>query len=433
VPLRELAHERLERSAAWPGIRFRFVSHFLARARGTPDDPFRAVTDLTRVDADIDNLREAFALGLTDGRADEVARALVALDGYFMNRYLAREQRTWIDLVLPAVTDPATRAHLLLSDALAAQTTNALDESERRFEEALGAFRSIGDDAGAARCLLALAGLHANRGRWADGVAAAREGQLLAAHLHSPSRRGIAAYYLGTNLAYAGQVAEGIAELAVAADHFRKSGEHGRVAQALSTIGYLAMLDGQRERATEAARAAVAEARRSGSDVRLVRALSAVAVVEARWGDIGAARRGLAEVHDRLRAQANEDLFEFLLPAGVLLAREGEWEMVTRLVVAAEAAIIASGQGYPEPWQTATRAWREAARLANPPMADAGSQVAGATDIADVRAAVRRALDEPPTPGSGIGAATRRGGVRRPAQAPRSPRAVPPARRQGTR
>ncbi|HEX5589289.1 MAG TPA: BTAD domain-containing putative transcriptional regulator [Candidatus Limnocylindrales bacterium] len=357
VPIRAFARERLEQHPMWAGIRDRFMDHFLGKAWGPGSDLFRAVVDLASIDDDLDNLREAFHLALATGRADDVVRAIVPLDGYFLNRYLAREEREWLARALPGVRDAATRAHGLLSAALAAQATNELDEALRLLDAALGDFRILDDPVGVARCLLSLAGLHSNRGEWEAGLAAAREGRALATSLDNPSSLGVASHYIATNLAYAGRIDEGLAELEIAAGHFRRSGELGRVSHCLSTYAFVATHAGDEMLARRTAGEAVDLARRSGSEVRVVRALAAAAGVEGRWGDDAEAARLLAEVDDRMQAEANEAIFELLFPAGFLLRRRRRWDALADLVRAAEAAIAATGQGYPAPWRATAAEW----------------------------------------------------------------------------
>lgn len=364
VPIRELVRGRLEQREAWPELRGRFVSTLLGGLVSQSAEPFRAVTDLARIDDEIDNLREAFKFAIEDGRAEEVARVLVMLDGFFLDRYLSQEQLTWLDRVLPRVQDPVTRAHAFASAALAAQATNALDGALVRLEAALAAFRALGDETGTGRCLVALAGLHSNRGNWEAGLAAGREGLRLMTALGNTSGQGLASHYLATNLAYSGRLAESVEAFTEAAAHFRRSGELGRLSQTLSTAAYLAALDGDEGRAAIASGEAVAVARRSRTERRLVRALSAAATVQARWGDPHRSARMFADVHDRLRAQANEDLFELLLPAGLLVRREERWSLLVELVHAVEAKIGATGQGYPVPWRLVTEGWLRDARAA---------------------------------------------------------------------
>ena len=368
------------------------MGHYLDKAAHAAPDPFRAVVDLATVDDDLDNLREAFTLGLEDGRADDVARAILPLNGYFLNRVLAREERDWLARVLPAVTDPAVRARALLSAGLAAQATNELDEALGYLSAGLEATRAVDDSPGIARCLLALAGLHANRGAWDDGAAAAREGRAMAEAQDNASGLGVAAYYLGVNLAYGGHVADGIPELVEAAALFVGAGELGRASQAMSTLAYLGVFTGDEPLARRWADESIALARQSGSAIRLVRAISASAALEATWGDPHVAALRLLEVLGLMRAEANEEILELLFPAGCLVQRLERWELLARLAAFIDVAVVARGQGYAEVWRATNRRWDGEARAglerlgvaAPPPPADIGT----------MREAVRQVLEE---------------------------------------
>ncbi len=390
VPIREFARERMEGHRDWEALQRRFVSHYLEKARSAAPTPFRAVVDLALVDDDLDNLREAFTLGLADGRADAVARAIVPLDGYFLNRFLAAEERDWLAEVLPRIEDRGTRAAALLSAAMAAQATNDLDEARRLLDEAVAAFRALDDQAGLAKSLLVLAGLHSNRGEWDAGAAAAREGLELPAAHESASGLGLAAYYLGTNLAYGGHTDEGVAALAAAAGHFLDAAELGRASQTMSTLTYIGVFGEDEALARRWADRAVELAEQSGSAARLARALSAAGALEARWGDPALARERLLRVDGLLHAQANEDIFEFLLPAGCLARREEHWSLLRPLVRAVEAAIVATGQGYAEPWRSAARRWEREAGA--PDTGSAGDPGLPTASIEALRATVRQYL-----------------------------------------
>jgi predicted ATPase/DNA-binding SARP family transcriptional activator len=392
VPVHEFAMDRLRRAPDWLNARDRFVAHYLAKTAQPAAGAVRGSVDLAAIDDDLDNLREAFELGLAVGRADDVARALVPLDTYFHNRYLAREQRGWLVRALPQVRDPAIRAGALLSAAFAAQMTNRLDEALERLEAALAAFRDLGDTDGTASCLVAFAGLHSNRGEWSAGAAAARAGRELLATGDDPSRLGVALHYLGTNLAYSGEVSAGMAELAGAAEQFRRADDPGRASQSLSTLAYIGVHTGDETVARRSALQSVELARRSGLAVRIVRALSAVAAVEARWGDVAEARSRLVEVDDLLEAQANEAIFELLFPAGFLLARLGTWRLLVDVVRGAEAAIAATGQGYPVPWRATAGAWLEASGSASAGP-DRRAQTGAVRSVEALRRDLRELLD----------------------------------------
>jgi predicted ATPase len=391
VPIRDFARDRLEQQPAWSQIRDRFVTHYLDRARAAAPDLIRSVVDLRAVDDDIDNLREAFELGIATGRATEVARGMVPLDGYFLNRYLSLEQRTWLTRLLPLIGDPEVRAHALLSAGLAAQATNALDEAVGLMCDAVDAFERLHDASGTVRALLALAGLRTNRGEAERAIATALRARRMLGASGNPSARGVAAIYIGKSQGDLGRASIGLRELERAARHFLRAGELGRASQALSSAAYLALTTGHEAVARRLADEAVVLGQRSDSGVRLVRALSASAAVEAAWGDPALAARRFAEVDERLVSPANEELFELLLPAGFLVHRWGCWELLRDIVRSVEAVIATSSQGYPGPWRTTAAAWLLEAEAA---MARARSPLSeGIPTTGEVRRELRRQLE----------------------------------------
>jgi predicted ATPase/DNA-binding SARP family transcriptional activator len=365
VPIREFAHELRGAEEAEDVVRQRFVTHYLGKSRGQQRDPFGEVAALERVDDDLDNLREAFELGIALGRADEVARALVPLDMYWRNRYLGAEGRRWCARVLPFVTDPDARAGVLASAAVQAQVTNDLDEALRLFRDAVAAYEQLDDPIGLGRSLLALAGLHCNRGEWRAGLAAARKGRRLALSAGNESAIAVATHWIGKNLSSAGDVDRGLQALVEAARLAERTGEASRASHYASTVAFVAVLSGNEAVARGWSDAGIALARSAGSVVRLARALGASAMLEARWGDPALARDRLVEVDGMLaHHEGNEHLFEFLFPAAVLLHRCQRWPLLAEVVDAVEAEIARTPQGYGEPWRGAAAAWKEEAGAA---------------------------------------------------------------------
>jgi predicted ATPase/DNA-binding SARP family transcriptional activator len=362
VPIRELAREQLLASADWEAASDRFVAHYLQKDYRRSEDPFRAVVDLRGVDTDLDNLRDAFALGLSRGQADDVARALAPLGGYFMNRYLAWEGRSWVTRALEQVSDPLARAYALRSLGSYAQLTDDLDESLQIFGEALIAFEQVGDETGTSRCLLSLAALRVRRGEWPAAIQTAAQARQLISGSENISGLGLAAYYLGESLAYSGNTVQGVTELRAAATLWRRAGELGTASTALSTLTKVAVLTGREQLAQRTAPQALALARRSESPFRQVRSLAASAMLEARWGDPDRGRGMLLEGHVLIGQSEHDLVFEFLFPAAMLLHRLGRWSLMSDVVHAAENLLSELGYGYPQPWQEAVATWKRDAQ-----------------------------------------------------------------------
>ena len=350
-PIREVARSRLADSVDWSAARGRLATHYLSKPYVEGDDPLRQVVDLARIDTDIDNLRQAFGIGLEMGRAEDVALNLVRLEGYWLNRYLVTERGDWLGRVLEQVSEPVTRAHVLRCLGSGAQVLSDLDASLDYFQQALPAFRQSSDRPGLAQCLLSLSGLLAMRGEWPGGLAAAHEAGQIASEVGSMSGLAVAAYYVGENLAYGGDLRGGAAQLEEAARLFQNAGEVGRAAYALSTLTSVLALGGEAELGNRVAPRALALAEQSQSVYRRVRALGAAGLLEARYGDPQIAGRLLVETHDLMEPYELDDVFIFLLPSAFLVRRWKGWELLAEMLAGAEMAIARSRVGYPEPWR----------------------------------------------------------------------------------
>lgn len=391
APIREFARGVGEATADWPAARERLAAHYLAKAYADRTDPLRQVADLASVDRDFDNLRQAMEIGLELGRADDVARFVVATEGYWLNRYLIPERGHWLERALEDATDPTLRAHVLRALGSGAQVLGELDRSLRYLEHALTAFRQLDARDGLAHALASLSGLLSSRGDWSAGLAAANEAAEIAIDIGSTSGQAIAAYYCGENLSRSGEVEAGLAKLAEAARLFQQSGELGRAAHALSTHAYMAALAGDAEQARQTAPQALALAAQSASAYRRVRALGAAALTEARFGDAQAAGRMLLEARALMEPYELDDIFVFLLPSVFLLGRAGEWQVLARALRAADAAVAASGAALPQPWRAALQPLRDEI-AAQPGAAGLAGGSAGLPSLAGITGQVMSAL-----------------------------------------
>jgi len=363
-PIREFADRELAATAALSATRDRFVSHYLARVYKDLDEPLQHVVDLERVDRDIDNLRAAFEMGLEMGRADDVARLLVQLDGYMLNRYLLTERRPWLERAAQACTDPLTRAHALRSLGSGAQATFEPDESLQYFRQALLLFRELDDRLGLAHCLLSLSGAHAMRGAWAEGISAAEEARAIVSDLGSATGLAVAVYYIGENQAYGGDIESGLARLEEAAQLYENAGQPGRAAYALSTLISVAVAAGEEGIARRSVARALTLADGSNSMFQRLRARSSSALIEARYGDTETARQMLREVHELIEPGEPDGVVQLLLPAVFLLRRMGRLGLALEVVAASEAALAVAGVALPTPWRDAVDSWTREARPA---------------------------------------------------------------------
>ena len=359
VPIRE--HVRASQEAEVERTVPLFVDHYLAKARAWSPDPLAAGVDIAGFDDDIDNVRTALGLALDDRRGDDVALAVVALQGYFYDRYLAWEALDWLARALPLIADPETLGWTLRCMGSLSQNVSDLDSAQRYLAQGLRQFRTLRHADGMAMCLLSIAQVHSTLGRWAAVRRAAGRALDLLGPLGNMSGRATASYYLGEGLAYDGRERESIPALRDAARLYRHSGQDHRAAYVLTTLVTVSVLAGLQRPARHYAPIALGLARRSGSDYRLARALAASAASEAAWGDVEAARAMIVEAHGRLGPNESDIVVEFLLPAGFVLRRLECWNWLLAMLGRAEriAAELRVAPGLP--WARRIERWRREA------------------------------------------------------------------------
>ncbi len=359
VPIRE--HQRQAGRAIGEPVHRAFVEHYLAKAQAWNADPFAFGTDYAGMDDDIDNVREAFSVALESGRADDVARGILSLTGYFYDRYLAWEARDWLERALEDVRDPLVRAPSLMNLGSLHQNTDDLVGARRLLAQGLRLSRANGDPTGAARCLLSIAQVHSDRGEWAACRRAADRALRLLGPDARPTARAVASYYLGEGLAYEGRVREGIPALLEAARLFRDTGQIHRSSYALSSLVMMAVLAGLEEPARRYGPLAVGLARSGGTDMRLARALAAAGTAEAVWGDSAKSRGMLVEASERLGPAELTAVSGFLLPAGFLLRRMARWDWLLTMLRGIDAIVARLESTPPHAWEEVVDHWRREA------------------------------------------------------------------------
>jgi len=350
--------EHLQHGGQDPATRLAFVDHYLTKARAWAPDPLVMGSDFTRLDDDIDNVREALELALGAGRVEEAGWAILALRAYFYDRYLAWESIRWTSRILGSVEDLELRAWLLHSLGSAAHNTNDLDRAARQLAESLRLFRRLHHPGGSAHCLLSIAQLHATRGAWNLCRRDAERARDLIGPDGSASSQAVAAYYVGESLAYEGHTRAAFPALTRAARLFEETDQPHRAAYALTTLTSAAVLTGDERTARRHGPRAVALARASGSSYRLGRALGAMAACESLWGDPASGRQMLIEAHSHLSPLATDIVLDFLLPAGFLLSRWGQWEWLVNMLGQIEAVDARHSVGIGVAWRRRMAAWR---------------------------------------------------------------------------
>ena len=357
-PIRD--HLQRRRPDGRAQLRAAFVDHFLDKARAWCPDPMAMGADLASIDTDIDNMREAFDFGLTDGKAEAAGWAILALRGYFYERYLEWEAMRWSERALNQVLDVELRGWLLRSLGSSAHNTNDVTGARRLLARSLRVFRQLRHRDGMAMCLLSIAQVHATQETWGACRRDAERARRLLGPAGNLSGRAVAAYYVGESLAYGGSIRAAQRPLERAARLFEESNQPHRAAYALSTLATVLVLGGYEPAARRHAARAVALARRSGSGYRLSRALGAAAACEAVWGDAVAARGMLAEAYRHVGPLTTDLVSEFLLPAGFLVERHEAWEWLAEMLVHVERVAARRSMAIGEPWRNQIDRWHRA-------------------------------------------------------------------------
>ncbi len=359
APIRE--HVRVVQELEVERVAPAFLDHYLDKARAWSPDPLAAGVDFAGFDDEIDNVRTALHLALEGGRGDDVATAVVAVVGYFYDRYLAWEALDWLTRSLPLITDAVTLGWTLRCLGSLSQNVSDLESAQRYLAQSLRKFRRLGHAEGIAMSLLSIAQVHSTLGRWAAVRRAAQRALDILGPDGNVSGRATAHYYVGEGLAYDGREREAIPALRDASRLYRESGQDHRAAYVLTTLVTVSMLAGFKRPARHYAPIALGLARRSGSDYRLARALAATAAVEAAWGDAEAARVMVVEANARIGPNESDTIVEFLLPAGFVLRRLECWDwliaMLGRAEIIAAELRVAPGAG----WTDRIDRWRRQA------------------------------------------------------------------------
>ena len=191
--IREFAIERLEESGEAQEIRRAHAEYF----RGLAEDAEPHLVGeaqkewLDRLEKEHDNLR--FAMGSSLQReADSGLRIAASMRRFWWVRGYLSEGQMWLSQALDRSAEQpiALRARLVYASGFLAQAHGDNELGEHRCQTALELFRSIGDDAGAARALEILGAAAEERGDFT--MARSYHEETLAAYEELDDSRGIA-------------------------------------------------------------------------------------------------------------------------------------------------------------------------------------------------------------------------------------------------
>lgn len=355
VPIREFLVA--SRDDDWDTLEAAYANHYLTKALTWQEDRFQGVADLAPIDEDIDNIRAALDIGLVRGWADDVARALVPLNNYFFQRYLAWESKTWLERVMEGDLSPSVEASALRALASSAEVLGELANAVDMFNRAITLFETVGDDIGRARCLVSLAGAYAHRGDWELGAVTAQDSYTLMEASGNPAALAGSSYYIAENLTGGGDFAAAVPHFTRATEFFESCGEFGRGAYVMSRFALFAALDGDETLARAAVDRATALMEKSDSEYREAKILGSSALVDAIWGDVRVAAAKLLRANERIEGVQRDLIFDFLLPAAAVFVRTGSWENVAEVAVGVGRAVATTESAMPALWTASMSRW----------------------------------------------------------------------------
>ena len=265
--IREYAGERLEERDDADDLRRRHARHFLALVEEAEPQLQGAEAGawLARLDAEHDNVRAALVWAGGAGAAELELRIVSALEYFWRLRGHLSEGSRRLEAALARRGDapPAVRAKALNVAAIVAHRQGRPEAAKAYLEEALAAYRELGDERGVARMLSNLGGVAALEGDLERAVALFEE----TLPLHRKAEDDRALMITLSNLAsladLGGDHERGIAlgeeGLAVA----RRLGDQDQISIALHNLGRAALRGGRHAEAGER----LAESLRIGAEL----------------------------------------------------------------------------------------------------------------------------------------------------------------------
>jgi non-specific serine/threonine protein kinase len=296
--VREFALEQLAASGEADALRGRHAAWYLALAEAsepaTPGGPEQAHW-LTRLEAELPNLRAALGWLEEAGDAEAMMRLAGSLGGFWFWRSRRVEGAVWLERALAAADAAPTIGR---GKALRALALQGMEQGSRRAveyaAESVAVWTELGDARRVAAARLALGQILEYRADYARAIPLLEESVREWDALGNPDRAAIALFFLGQAALDHGDGARADALFAEALDRFRQCGFEWGIPGTLHQLGEVAAMRGD----TPAAAAYYAESLAgSGSRENLVGKLVATGRLAAVGGQPEAAARllGAAE------------------------------------------------------------------------------------------------------------------------------------------
>jgi predicted ATPase len=348
--IREYGLERLVERGEERDLRRRHANWFVGLAERASAALYGAdqVAWLDRLELELENVRAALAFLLDVADVNGALRLTSSLWIFWEARAPVEGRRA-----LQASLEHCAGAdrHLVAGAVLATGHLLFFEGDLRRaatyFEDAVRAFRQLGDDAWLAVALARLSWVALDTGRTDELLAVTADALAVLEGVTEPWARAETLNYAGTALAQAGEAARGRALLEQSREMFVAMGNDQRAAEVLNNLGWVAMLDGDFDAARRHHHQNLDVARRIRDGFRLSLALGNLGLVEALAGDLEAARPIVRENLIVLQGRdAGRNIAEALVVAAAILASRGDHEEAGRLLGASEAIYERGGGGW---------------------------------------------------------------------------------------
>jgi len=296
-PVRQYARERLERSGEVEAVRRRHADFFMHLAEEAESElsGARQRIWLSRLEAELDNLRTALGWSLEVGEAEVGLRLAGALWRFCYTRGHYGEGREWLEGTLArSKSSPANlRAKALTGAGVLAFLQCEYERARSLLEESLTLYRELGDEMGSASSLQTLGSIAREQGHYAKAMAFHKETLALQ----------------------------------------RELGNEEGIARALDGLGFAAWLQEDYERAWTLCTEALSLYRRLEDAEGIAWSLVNLGAVEQHRDDFGRAEALLKESLDLPRAAGyREGVAWSLNELGLVAYRRGEWGRAEELL-----------------------------------------------------------------------------------------------------
>jgi non-specific serine/threonine protein kinase len=207
-------------------------------------------TWLSRLEAELGNLRTALDWAISCGDADSGQRLASALTRFWDARGHLSEGRGWLERVLTIDADPNTsRARALVGAAVLARKQGDYAHAGESYEAALTIFRAVGDRSNVAVSLTNLGVVAQDQGEFDRAAALHEEALTLFRDLGDRARVAASLNNLGIVARRRGNLARAMALYEEALDLWRDLGDAQRIALGLNNLGVVAYGQGDDVRA----------------------------------------------------------------------------------------------------------------------------------------------------------------------------------------